>query len=284
MNKINYEIESFVDSSYPVETSMPDKINEVGLMVAPHIHSRMELMKVIKGPVSVTVGINHYLCYDGDIIFVPPNTLHEVSAECSNKLLKGIIFVYEPFNFNFTDYRYDILLDNSKIQNHIITRDSNYYKDMDVSFNNIYNTHKNKSDTLNLEESAYILLLLATLIKIYAPDFKKNLDNQYLRLQPVLDYINKHYREKIYISSLSNILNLCDDYFIKLFKSTMKQSPAQYITNIRIHQAMILLSSTKLSIADIAEKTGFASYEHFCRTFKQRNNVTPYSYRKKVCG
>ena len=113
MNKINYEIESFVDSSYPVETSMPDKINEVGLMVAPHIHSRMELMKVIKGPVSVTVGINHYLCYDGDIIFVPPNTLHEVSAECSNKLLIGIIFVYEPFYFNFTDYRYDILLDNS---------------------------------------------------------------------------------------------------------------------------------------------------------------------------
>ena len=110
MNNLDYEIELFDDLSYPVTTSNPFEMNSAGYMVLPHIHSRMELMKVINGPVYVTVGVERYICNKGDIIFVPSNTLHEVTAAEQGKLLNGLIFEYEPFNFNFTNY-----INNKKI-------------------------------------------------------------------------------------------------------------------------------------------------------------------------
>ena len=44
-------------------------------------------------------------------------------------------------------------------------------------------------------------------------------------LAPVLDYIEKHYTEKILISELCNIIHVCDDKLTRLFKKQLSITP-----------------------------------------------------------
>ncbi len=55
----------------------------------------------------------------------------------------------------------------------------------------------------------------------------------------------------------------------------------EYITGIRIEKAQTLIETTELSIAEIAEKTGFASQSYFSTAFKNATGLTPSQYKKQ---
>lgn len=67
--------------------------------------------------------------------------------------------------------------------------------------------------------------------------------------------------------------------FRKLFKSTCGVSPNQYHLNIRLDKAKELLTTTNLTINEIADQTGFESIFYFSRLFKKKNGVAPKFYR-----
>ena len=53
----------------------------------------------------------------------------------------------------------------------------------------------------------------------------------------------------------------------------------EYIAKRRIQEAKSLLTSTELSIADIAEQTGFGSESYFCKLFRRYEGMTPSAFR-----
>ena len=61
-----------------------------------------------------------------------------------------------------------------------------------------------------------------------------------------------------------------------LFRS---ESPSQYHLNVRLNRAKELLTSTALSINEIASHTGFESVFYFSKLFKKKNGASPRSYR-----
>ena len=94
-------------------------------------------------------------------------------------------------------------------------------------------------------------------------------------LDPVLDYIEKHYTERIFISDLSRILHVCDDKLARLFKDITGVTPIEYVMNTRIAHSIDLLISTNLPLEEIAIRSGFGSNSYMTRCFKQKLNVTP---------
>ncbi len=55
----------------------------------------------------------------------------------------------------------------------------------------------------------------------------------------------------------------------------------EYITRIRIEKAKNLMENPSLSIADIADMTGFTSQSYFSTAFKAQTGLTPSQYRQK---
>lgn len=273
--------EIFKNPYFPVSSSIVNKEKYTQILVIPHTHPHIEMMKIIKGPVNVKIGFDNYTCNKGDLIFVPPNVIHEATADTFDKNLVGLVFDAEAFDFRFTNYNFKIMFDNNKIFNYIFTPEHEFYEEINRHFVNAVVRFHNRNDTYKLEVSAHILLLISALVNFYVPDLEKVSNDTFFKIQSALDYINKHYAEKIYTSTLSNILKICDDHFIRMFKEAMHMTPNQFIVNVRIQQAMILLSSTLLPISEIAERVGFSSYAHFCNTFIKKNNITPISYRQK---
>ena len=71
------------------------------------------------------------------------------------------------------------------------------------------------------------------------------------------------------------------DYLGKLFKKETGIKFSDWLIATRIHLAEKLLRHTRLSVAEIAQKAGFADkYSYFCRQFKKITGATPGEYRK----
>ncbi len=64
-------------------------------------------------------------------------------------------------------------------------------------------------------------------------------------------------------------------------KSIIGTGAKEYITRIRIEKAKSLMENPSLSIADIAEMTGFTSQSYFSTAFKSQTGMTPSQYRQK---
>ncbi|HEX9537138.1 MAG TPA: helix-turn-helix transcriptional regulator, partial [Streptosporangiaceae bacterium] len=61
--------------------------------------------------------------------------------------------------------------------------------------------------------------------------------------------------------------------------ATIGLTPAEFIRRQRIEVAAVRLSSSRVSIADIAISVGFSDVTTFARCFKRRYGVTPSQWR-----
>jgi YesN/AraC family two-component response regulator len=64
-------------------------------------------------------------------------------------------------------------------------------------------------------------------------------------------------------------------------KSITGTGAKEYITRIRIEKAKSLMENTDMSIAEIADKTGFASQSYFSTAFKTSTGLTPSQYKQQ---
>ena len=64
-------------------------------------------------------------------------------------------------------------------------------------------------------------------------------------------------------------------------KSITGSGAKEYITKIRIEKAKTLIESTDMSIADVSDKTGFASQSYFSTAFKAYTGLTPRQFKQQ---
>lgn len=77
---------------------------------------------------------------------------------------------------------------------------------------------------------------------------------------------------------------ISENYLSRLVKQSTGRSVGAWIDIVRIQRAKRLLSSTKLSIIDIAASVGVEDQSYFSRLFKKETSITPSSFRKKMQG
>ncbi|WP_312098470.1 response regulator [Niallia sp.] len=99
-------------------------------------------------------------------------------------------------------------------------------------------------------------------------------------IQKALQYIDKHLKEELTQREVADHVYLNPSYFSVLFKEEIHLTFSEYITRRRIQHAKNLLISTKLSIADIAEESGYKTAKYFIKIFKELEGATPSAYRK----
>ena len=93
-------------------------------------------------------------------------------------------------------------------------------------------------------------------------------------------YLQEHLAEDISLAILAEQFHLNAQYISQLFKSEIGVGFLTYLTNIRMEKAKKLLLSTALSIAEVAEQSGYGDYRVFTKVFKKSEGVTPSQYRR----
>lgn len=98
-------------------------------------------------------------------------------------------------------------------------------------------------------------------------------------LVPVIRCIEEHLADPSLDNQfLSQHAHISETYLRKLFQRHYRTTPKQYILELRLQKARLLLADTTLSVTEVAYKSGFSSVYHFCKAFKARTGITPTGY------
>lgn len=100
-------------------------------------------------------------------------------------------------------------------------------------------------------------------------------NEKYTRIKQTMDYIHKHYSEKLTLQKLSYIAGLSSSRYSSLFKEYCGLSPQQYIINFKLEKAQELISHTNLNIRQISSLIGFQDQLYFSRLFRKYKNTSP---------
>lgn len=98
-------------------------------------------------------------------------------------------------------------------------------------------------------------------------------------LAQVKDFIAAHLAEDLTISQMAAVAHLSQFHFARAFKAATGQPPHRYVRQQRIERAKMLLSVTRLSVSEVAERVGFSNQSHFAAQFRKETGVTPKVYR-----
>lgn len=95
-----------------------------------------------------------------------------------------------------------------------------------------------------------------------------------------VSYIETHYDNKISLEHVAGIAHLSTAYFSRLFTEQLGIPYSEYLNNVRIRHAKILLAQTDKTIMDIALETGFCNGDYLSTQFKKSTGLTPSKFRK----
>jgi len=100
------------------------------------------------------------------------------------------------------------------------------------------------------------------------------------RVYIIEEYFNEFYMNDISLSNLSETLFLSKKQTEKTIKKTYGEGFSDHLCKTRLAVAKNLLTSTDLSVCEIAEKVGYRSYNGFYQAFKTKIGETPLAYRE----
>lgn len=100
----------------------------------------------------------------------------------------------------------------------------------------------------------------------------------------ILDYVDNHYSEDIYLNLFAENLKLTGAYISSYFKEKMNVNLSDYVNSYRIKKAVELSANPQNKNKDIAVMVGLPNINTFIRLFKKYTGYTPGEYRKKNFG
>ncbi|MDR0658753.1 MAG: response regulator [Mediterranea sp.] len=105
--------------------------------------------------------------------------------------------------------------------------------------------------------------------------------NDEILMEKVMRTINEHLDDPMLnVEMLAANAGMSRVHMHRKLKELTNQSARDFIRNIRLKQAMTLLSEKKLTISDIAYTTGFSNISHFSNSFKELYGISPTEYRQ----
>jgi AraC family transcriptional regulator len=94
-------------------------------------------------------------------------------------------------------------------------------------------------------------------------------------LARVIDCIHANIERPLGVNDIADAAEQSWSHFPRLFRRSTGLSPYQYVIKVRLKAAIAILQSTRLSIAEVAVRTGFADQSHLCRWVRRVYGVAP---------
>ncbi len=249
-----------------------------------HQHEEIQVSFIAEGEGTFIVGdsINNY--NKGDIIVIGSNLPHVFKSEKSTKksVMLSIFFTNNSFGNHF------FKLEELEVSRKFFKRSSNGFKAI---------SHKLilQDFFLNLKENSKLhrFILLLKIIEVLSKCKSKSLSTfinkkQYSdiegnRMRDVFEYTMSHYTQEITLNQISETAAMTPNAFCKYFKKRTNKSYFTFLNELRIeHACKLLVVGNELTVADIAEKSGFNNISNFNRKFKVVKGITPSKFRKLV--
>ena len=249
----------------------------------PHWHNASEFTLILKDNCVYKIKDKEYHLNSGDILLIWPRELHEIVSSPK----EGSVFI--QFSADIIENNLD-LVSASKFMTacHVISakkepETAQILRDIIYEIGDIYSKKPSFSET-KCKILIYRLLLVIG-DYVMREQHEQNgtatfstTSRNYIR--SACNYIAEHSMEDISQAEVAAKIGLSPYYFSKLFKEYLQTSFPQYLTRIRLQNAITLLTEDSLSITECAYMAGFQSTTTFNKVFLESVGCSPREYRK----
>ncbi len=102
-------------------------------------------------------------------------------------------------------------------------------------------------------------------------------------MDQVLNLIEENYgREEFSLQEAADRVGLSVPYLSRMFRKEAGCTFVDYLTNLRMRKATLLLHDDAVKIYEVAEKVGYTSQQYFSLVFKKKFGVSPIDYRQSI--
>ena len=254
-----------------------------------HFHPHYQLFTVIKGTGTRFIGddIRHF--EEGDTVFLGPNMPHLWRSdrnyfEKESQLQTEGIVVYFKEDFLGNDFfekpeMFDIksFLKNSE-------------RGLDLTGTLGTEMVNDLKELLGLTGFEGISKLMNILHKLsitndYQYISSSNYTNTHKiseteRMRIVHEYVLKHFKENINLSTVASLSNMTEAAFCRYFKSRTNKTFSDFVKEIRIGNACKILQDENKSISQTCYESGYNTVSNFNNQFKSLKGVSPLQYQK----
>ena len=102
------------------------------------------------------------------------------------------------------------------------------------------------------------------------------------RIKKAVEYLKAHYKEKLSLEELAEMVNLHPVYFSALFKEAYDFNVINFVRHLRIYEACRLLRTTSADINEIAQTVGYEDPRLLQENFRKIFAISPTNYRKRL--
>lgn len=96
-------------------------------------------------------------------------------------------------------------------------------------------------------------------------------------------YLYEHFRDpEIDLNLVARSIGISPAYLSRLMKQELGMPFKDFLTSLRINEAIVLMRSTNCSINEIANMVGYKSQHYFSTAFKNSMGISPSEHRKNI--
>jgi AraC-like DNA-binding protein len=162
-------------------------------------------------------------------------------------------------------------------QKHIITDDGDIFS---------YDFRAQLTDFIrklfSSEDSLEELQSLSYFYEIISRHKAKSQTGKNRYVEEAKNFVNLNFHRQLSVRKLADMQKINDRYLYNLFIKYEGISPKEYISDIRIQNAKLLLKKSDCSVSEVAASVGFPDVLTFSRFFKKRTGLSPRKYKLKL--
>lgn len=241
-----------------------------------HKHNFYYILFLTSGSSNQIVDFKNEFVQEGSMLFMYPGQVHgfEYLDGC-----KGFtIYFTDHFIHNPSSslYRIHQLLSTNA---QIISLSKQARLEFDIRLNELYEEYT--SSEVNKHEllRAYTEVILTKMLRTFnSSDQLTNFQDSFLQL---IQLREQHYSKKVELKTISQSLGISQRKLNTLSEQYFGKSFLQVLTERQLLEVKRLLTTSELTIKEIAFECGFSDSAYLINTFKKKVGITPLDFRNK---
>lgn len=271
-------------TNFPFACYLDEISNHKNKNIVWHWHREFEISYIVEGVVRCFVDDECIILSPGDALFINSEVIHHFEGDFG--LMYNIVFSPELIAGNTpTVFQKSVLpYLESNCKYLLFPKTDAVYFELLAEIRDLGELSRTVTCNSELKQYSKVIQLwvqIADLTKDGLAPKKGTADMlRQARLRMMMQYIHSNYSFHISLSDIARQASISVSEALRCFKTGLKTTPINYLTEYRLEIAFSQLISTRNTIHQIALSVGFENTSYFCRKFKERYGCSPMVARK----
>lgn len=252
-----------------------------------HSHNYFEVNFVATGECTFYFEKEKRILKSGELCIIAPGSNHDLQINNDDTTVFCIMIRKSTFNRCFFSvlsrndllaYFFRTILQGNSAANYLLfyTDHNSWMKT--ILHNAMGECYKNDAYS-NASCISWMTLMFSNLLRNYSKTLQFYNYQMGSDFTLVLQYIQHNY-QTLTLSSLAKFFHYSEPHLCTLIKQNTGYNFTNLIKQLKMGDAVTLLTNTNLKISEIANRIGYNSADHFSRVFRSEYKMSPQEYRK----